>query len=90
MKRSPPQIHFQKLNPHINLDAIPAKIPLTLTPWPKGSRSRLAGISSFGFSGTNAHVLLEEASAQEQAKNEPERPLHLLALWPRVKRLFGS
>ncbi len=53
--------HFHKLNPMIQLDSIPAKIPLELTPWVHQDKPRRAGVSSFGFSGTNAHVILEEA-----------------------------
>lgn len=76
----PPHTRFKKLNPMINLDAIPAKIPLELTPWKRGDRSRIAGLSSFGFSGTNAHVVIEEAPLAEKKKNPIDRPLHILAL----------
>jgi len=57
----PQQIHVKEINSKINLHTIPAKIPQELMPWPKSQRQRRAGISSFGFSGTNAHVILEEA-----------------------------
>ncbi len=57
----PPQLHFRSLNPHISLDGTPFEIPTTLRPWPAGDRPRHAGVSSFGWSGTNAHVVLGEA-----------------------------
>ena len=77
----PPQLHFATLNPEISLDGFPAWIPTTLTPWPAGKRHRVAGVSSFGFSGTNAHVVVEEAprsNVRETVAND--RPLHVLAL----------
>ncbi len=76
----PPHLHFEELNPGINLNDIPAQITSSLTPWQKGTHPRLAGISSFGFSGTNAHVIIEEAPSIEKEKNVKERPLHLLTL----------
>ncbi len=77
----PKHLHFEKINPLINLEAVPIKIPLELTPWLKGSKPRLGGISSFGISGTNAHVIVEEAPAQASGiENQIERPLHILAL----------
>ncbi len=57
----PPHLHFQKLNPYISWGNLPISIPTELTPWNSGTERRIAGVSSFGFSGTNAHVILEEA-----------------------------
>jgi len=57
----PPHLHFQTPNPNIPMHNTPFVIPTEPRPWPKGSGRRLAGVSSFGFGGTNAHVVLEEA-----------------------------
>jgi acyl transferase domain-containing protein/acyl carrier protein len=57
----PPSLHFQEPNPHIPFDEIPLRVQTTLGPWPAKSAPALAGVSSFGFGGTNAHVVLEEA-----------------------------
>ena len=57
----PKNLHFEKLNPHISLEASRFVIPTKTVPWPRGTASRFAGVSSFGFSGTNAHVVMEEA-----------------------------
>jgi malonyl CoA-acyl carrier protein transacylase len=74
----PPSLHFQVPNPHINWDELPVRVVTERTPWL--SESRIAGVSSFGFSGTNAHVVLEEAPKIDKLKAEVERPLHLLCL----------
>ncbi len=61
----PPTIHQQALNPQIDLAAIPAEIVKQARPWPrKVGRRRVAGVSSFGISGTNVHVVIGEAPAR--------------------------
>jgi len=54
----PGQLNFETPNPHIPWDKIPVKVLTGQTPWPKTDR-RIAGVSAFGMSGTNAHVLIE-------------------------------
>jgi acyl transferase domain-containing protein/acyl carrier protein len=57
----PPSLHFQEANPYIPFDTLPLKVQQSLEPWSQGSSPAFAGISSFGFAGTNAHVVLEQA-----------------------------
>ncbi|HLO85985.1 MAG TPA: beta-ketoacyl synthase N-terminal-like domain-containing protein [Nostocaceae cyanobacterium] len=78
----PPQLHFNRLNPHISLDSSTLYIPQQRQPWPKGVKPRIAGVSSFGFGGTNAHLILSEApvNIQKQKKEEFARPLHVFTL----------
>jgi acyl transferase domain-containing protein/acyl carrier protein len=57
----PPHLHFTALNPHISLKCMPFVIPTQIVPWSSSSKRRYAGVSSFGFGGTNAHVIVEEA-----------------------------
>lgn len=75
----PPNLHFNQLNPHISFDQTTFSVPTELTPWPVAGR-RFAGLSSFGFSGTNAHLILEQAPEQAAATPDHTRPLSVLAL----------
>jgi acyl transferase domain-containing protein/thioesterase domain-containing protein/SAM-dependent methyltransferase/acyl carrier protein len=52
----PPSLHFEKPNPLIPFADLPIRVQTTLAPWPG---RRCAGVSAFGFGGTNAHVVLE-------------------------------
>jgi acyl transferase domain-containing protein/acyl carrier protein len=61
----PPTLHFRRPNPQIDLAASPFYVNDKLREWKAGSEPRRAGVSSFGIGGTNAHVVLEEAPAQE-------------------------
>jgi len=85
----PPQLHFKVPNPLIPWDTIPVKVVTEPTAWPGGER-RIAGVSSFGFSGTNAHVILEQAPQPEPRIAELERPLHLLALSAKTPAALGE
>ncbi|HJW85962.1 MAG TPA: beta-ketoacyl synthase N-terminal-like domain-containing protein, partial [Candidatus Brocadiaceae bacterium] len=81
----PSHLHFKKLNPLISLDKMNGMIPTEGMAWarPGGNGKYMAGVSSFGFSGTNAHVIVEEApviSRNRRAEGDKERPLHILTL----------
>jgi acyl transferase domain-containing protein/NADPH:quinone reductase-like Zn-dependent oxidoreductase/acyl carrier protein len=56
----PPNLHFDVPNPHIAFDELAVRVPKALEPWPAADDApALAGVSSFGWGGTNAHVVLE-------------------------------
>jgi myxalamid-type polyketide synthase MxaD len=57
----PPNLHFATLNPEIALEGTRFTIPTQLHAWTAGKTRRTAAVSAFGLSGTNAHVVLEEA-----------------------------
>lgn len=79
----PPHLHFHNPNPYIPWDKLPVAVPTEPTPWTGETGRRLAGVSSFGMSGTNVHVILEEAPVREPVPGgnpAPERPRHLLSL----------
>src|ERR1700722_1503271 len=60
----PKHLHFQNPSPHIPWDRLPVRVVDESTPWVRDGRPRIAGISSFGFSGTNSHVIIQEAPAE--------------------------
>ncbi|SDN48448.1 type I polyketide synthase [Actinacidiphila guanduensis] len=57
----PAHLHFHRPSPDIPWSELPLRVPTRLRPWRRGTRRRVAGVSAFGFSGTNAHVVLAEA-----------------------------
>ncbi|HSS77881.1 MAG TPA: SDR family NAD(P)-dependent oxidoreductase, partial [Thermoanaerobaculia bacterium] len=57
----PPSLHFREPNPHIPFADLPLAVQAAGGPWPAVDGPALAGVSSFGFGGTNAHVVLAEA-----------------------------
>ncbi|MFD5693862.1 non-ribosomal peptide synthetase/type I polyketide synthase [Streptomyces rubiginosohelvolus] len=57
----PPHINLENLNPAIDPATLPYEIPTRPTAWPAHEGPARAGVNSFGFGGTNAHVVLEEA-----------------------------
>ncbi|NTY61313.1 type I polyketide synthase [Mycolicibacterium sphagni] len=57
----PKHLHFRNPSPHIPWDRIPVRVVDEAVAWERSEKPRIAGVSSFGFSGTNAHVILEEA-----------------------------
>jgi len=58
----PRTLHFRSLNPWIRLGSSPIAIASEAVPWPRGERVRVAGVSAFGFGGSNAHVVIQEPS----------------------------
>ncbi|WP_293079104.1 type I polyketide synthase [Moorena sp. SIO3H5] len=65
----PPHLHLKQPNPHIPWQKLPITVPTELTPWESGEKERLAGVSSFGMSGTNVHIILEEAPSQGKSRS---------------------
>ncbi|WP_437718137.1 SDR family NAD(P)-dependent oxidoreductase [Sorangium sp. So ce448] len=56
----PPHLHVRTLNPHLDSADGRFAVPTACEPWPASGARRIAGVSSFGFGGTNAHVLVAQ------------------------------
>jgi acyl transferase domain-containing protein len=54
----PPSLHFESPNPLIPFGELPLRVQSALGPWPRGAAAAIAGVSSFGIGGTNAHVVM--------------------------------
>jgi polyketide synthase PksJ len=81
-KKIPPSLHFETPNPKIDFDNSPFYVNTGPGEWQAGDHPRRAGVSSFGIGGTNAHVVLEEWSEnnenREQAPGYPGTPQLIL------------
>jgi myxalamid-type polyketide synthase MxaE and MxaD len=64
----PPNLHFREWNPMLRSMDFPMRVYTEPGPWPDPHRRRIAGVSGFGFGGTNAHLVLEEAPASEPVR----------------------
>ncbi|MGW5065418.1 non-ribosomal peptide synthetase/type I polyketide synthase [Streptomyces cyaneofuscatus] len=76
----PPHINLERLNPAIDQATLPYEIPTRPTPWPEHDGPARAGVNSFGFGGTNAHVVLEEAPPPVPETTPAERAWTILPL----------
>ena len=95
----PASLHFQEQNPYLELDGGPFEIAGTTRAWPRprdasGSElPRRGGVSSFGFGGANAHIVLEEPTVPDTREDHTAEQLFPLsardpeALWRSAQRL---
>ncbi|MDH6063740.1 type I polyketide synthase [Umezakia ovalisporum] len=89
-KQIPPSLHFQNPNPFIDWESSPVQVPTQCVPW--SGKERVAGVSSFGMSGTNCHLVVAEAPVRqnEKSENAPERPWHILTLSAKNKAALNA
>ena len=78
----PAHLHFTRPNPHVPWESIAVRVAAASTAWKRSSaRKRVAGLSAFGFSGTNAHAIIEEPPPSPVAAHAPAgRTCQLLTL----------
>jgi acyl transferase domain-containing protein/surfactin synthase thioesterase subunit len=93
-KEVPPNLHFTRLNPLIKLDQIPAIIPTEPVSYHSGNGPMIAGVSSFGFSGTNAHLIISEPpqrnESPEDVPAQMDRPAHIMAFSAKDKQALQA
>ncbi|WP_019925013.1 type I polyketide synthase [Nocardia sp. BMG111209] len=76
----PPTMHVDEPSPHVDWTAGPVRLATAPQPWPRTDGPRRAAVSSFGISGTNAHIVLEQSPATDTETGTPA-PL-LPVAWP--------
>ena len=76
----PPSLHFEQPNPRIPFADLPLHVQTRLIPWPATEQPRLAGVSSFGFGGTNAHIILQGATDTPPRPKSAPQSCYLLPL----------
>ncbi len=81
----PPLLHLKQLSPHIPWDDLPLSIPTVRTHW---TGKRIGGVSSFGFSGTNVHIIAEAYGPEREAEPAAVNPrgLNLLTLSAKTEK----
>jgi acyl transferase domain-containing protein/acyl carrier protein len=86
----PPHLHLDEPNPLIPWADMPVAIPTVPTPWAvRDGARRVAGVSSFGFSGTNSHILVAEPP-RRPARVETPRPCRVLTISARSPAALGE
>ncbi|KWC52010.1 hybrid non-ribosomal peptide synthetase/type I polyketide synthase [Burkholderia ubonensis] len=79
-ERIPAHLHFRHPSPLVRWDELPIEICAEASAWPRGAQPRRAGVSAFGASGTNAHLVLEEAPAPSRPATPSRHSVHPLVL----------
>jgi acyl transferase domain-containing protein len=88
--RIPRSLHFEKPNAHIPWKDVAVAVAAKPTPWPERNETRIAGVSAFGFSGTNAHVIVQAPPAGSPDPEPPaDPPVHLLTLSAKNEAALG-
>ena len=79
-RQLPPSLHCRTPNPAVDFAGLKLQVQTRLEPFPAPELPAVVGVSSFGFGGTNAHVVLAEAPPQPPQPPGPQLPLQLFTL----------
>lgn len=90
----PANLHFKNPNPALDWDNLPMRVVSSHTDWPLKNdidASRYAGLSAFGFSGTNAHVVVSGNDHPTSQKTQKSlRPMHILVLSAQTEKSLSE
>jgi len=91
-EKLPPTLHFHTPNKDIPFGVLPIKVQDQLESWPRGERPRIAGVSAFGFGGSNSHIVLQEPPEQTVAEDVKgqETGLRLLPISARTEKALDD
>jgi acyl transferase domain-containing protein len=89
-KQLPAHLHLKNPSPHIDWKGMGVRVPVEHTAWEPTQGRRIAGVTSYGRTGTLAHVVLEEAPARAEVKRELERPEHVLVVSARSEEALRA
>lgn len=93
--RIPASIHMNRLNPYIEWTGLSIEVPVEERAWIRGPGRRVAGVSSFGFSGTNVHVVVSDAppdvhAVRDDASGQAHASAWLLPLSARTEAALSG
>ncbi|HWN33402.1 MAG TPA: SDR family NAD(P)-dependent oxidoreductase [Pseudonocardia sp.] len=87
----PRSLHIDAPSSHVDWTAGAVELLTEARDWPETGRPRRAGVSAFGVSGTNAHVIIEQAPEEPaEADSAPDRPADVLVPWVVSARSAGA
>ncbi len=86
----PASLNFDQPNPHIPFERLALQVVDARTPWPPNNRRAIAGVSSFGFGGTNAHVVMTEAPEVRARQSPVDGRAELLPLSARSPEALSA
>ena len=81
-----PTLHFERPNEHFDLASSPFRVNTELTPWTESGTPRRAAVSGFGFSGTNAHLVLQEHQQVAADRPDDSRAIRVFVLSARSEQ----
>ncbi|MBN2441746.1 MAG: SDR family NAD(P)-dependent oxidoreductase [Spirochaetales bacterium] len=84
-KKIVPSLNFKKPNENLDFSSTPFKVITDLKDWETNAIPRLGAVSSFGFSGTNCHMIVSEAPENKRHMADNRRPCYVIILSAKTK-----